>query len=201
MMSRVFRTSVVCLIVVFSFSAFAQLKIAAVNVSLAIFNTDEGKAIQEQWIEEYKPEIDRVASLQEEIADLSEKYRTDVDILTELERATLELEIESKNTILQNLRQQIDTGRATKAELYIREKAPLFQTVLNDLIAIEGYDAVFRLDIQEQSFLHLNQKHIITAKITEMINESLEEKDELPDELTDEPTEDEESAESSEGGE
>lgn len=201
MISRIFRIGVVCFIITFGISAFAQLKIAAVSATTAIFGTEEGEAKQEEWQEAAQPEIDLLNKLQEEVNAMSERYRKDVDILTENEKAALELEIESKTTRAQNLQQQLSNDQSTKAQLYYREQLPLFQTVMNDLIAIEGYDAVFSLDTQVPVFLHLNQKHIITAKVIEKLNERMKEGDELPEELTDEPTEQEESDESTEGGE
>lgn len=201
MISRIFRVGVVCFVIAFGISAFAQLKIAAVSATTAIFGTEEGEAKQAEWEKEAQPEIDLLNKLQDEVNALSERYRKDVDILTENEKTALELEIESKSNRHTNLRQQLSNDQSTKAQLYYREQLPLFQTVMNDLIAIEGYDAVFSLDTQVPVFLHLNQKHIITAKVIEKLNERMKENDELPDELTEEPTEQEESDESTEGGE
>ncbi|MYD46837.1 MAG: OmpH family outer membrane protein [Gammaproteobacteria bacterium] len=201
MMSRIIRTSVVCVLVTFGISAFAQLKIAALSATTAILETEDGKAKQEEWQKEYQPEIDRLRALQEEINGLSERYRTDIDIMTETEKTALELDINSKSTRLTNGEQQLNSDRASKVQLYIREQAPLFQAVLTDLIAVEGYDAIFRLDTQEPIFLHLNEKHNITKKVIEKLNERMEE--ELPEELTENENESEEgdADESSEGGE
>ena len=204
MMSRFFRNCVVCFVITFSLSAFAQIKIAAVSVTDAIFGTEEGTAVQETWLEEYQPEIDRLSKLQDEIRALNERYRTDVDILTVNEKTALELDIDSKTKRFQNGQEQLNTDRTTKAQLYFQQQFPLFETVLNDIIEIEGYDAVFRLDNNVQVFLHLNSKHIITAKVIEELNERMEQG--LPEELTDveesdEDTEEGSTDESAEGGE
>ena len=83
----------------------------------------------------------------------------------------------------------------------MQEQAPLFQAVMTDIIAVEGYDAIYRLDLQEQIFLHLNDKHNITPKVIEKLNERMEEG--LPEELTDteEDSEAGDADETSEGGE
>ncbi len=201
MISRIFRISVVCLLVTFGVSAFAQLKIAAIHVTAAILGTEDGKAKQEEWQKEYQPEIDRLKALQDEITILSAKYRTDIDIMSDIEKTALELDINSKSTRLQNGEQQLNSDQSAKLQLYLQEQAPLFQAVMTDIIAVEGYDAIFRLDLQEQIFLHLNDKHNITPKVIEKLNERMEQG--LPEELTE--TEDDSEAddvdETSEGGE
>ena len=201
MISRIFRIGVACFLITFGISAFAQLKIAAIHVTAAILGTEDGKAKQEEWQKEYQPEIDRLEALRDEINALSARYRTDLDIMSDIEKAALEFNINSKSTSLSNGEQQLNSDQAAKLQLYLQEQAPLFQAVMTDIIAVEGYDAIFRLDLQEQIFLHLNDKHNITAKVIEKLNERMEEG--LPEELTE--TEDESEAddadETSEGGE
>ena len=201
MISRIFRISVVCLLVTFGVSAFAQLKIAAIHVTAAILGTEHGKAKQEEWQKEYQPEIDRLRALQDEINLLSAKYRTDIDIMSDIEKTALELDINSKSRRLESGEQQLNSDQAGNLELYLREQAPLFQAVMTDIIAVEGYDAIYRLDLQEQIFLHLNDKHNITPKVIEKLNERMEQG--LPEELTE--SEDDSEAddvdETSEGGE
>lgn len=201
MMSRIFRISVVCFLVTFGISAFAQLKIAAVSATAAILGTEDGKAKQEEWQKEYQPEFDRLKALRDEITVLSDRYRKDIDIMSDNEKTALELDIESKTQRLRNGEQQLNADQSSKLQLYLQEQASLFQAVMTDLIAVEGYDAIFRLDIQEPIFLHLNAKHNITAKVIEKLNERMEEG--LPEELTE--TEDDTEAgdadDSAEGGE
>lgn len=200
-MSRIFRLSVVCFLAVFSISAFAQIKIAAVSATAAILGTEDGKAKQEQWQQEYQPEFDRLKALRDEITTLSDRYRKDIDIMSENEKTALELDINSKTTRLQNGEQQLNADQTSKLQLYLQEQSSLFQAVMTDLIAVEGYDAIFRLDTQEPIFLHLNAKHNITAKVIEKLNERMEEG--LPEELTEteEDSETGDADESAEGGE
>lgn len=201
MMSRIFRISVVCFLVAFGISAFAQLKIAAVSATAAILGTEDGKAKQEEWQKEYQPEFDRLKALRDEITVLSDRYRKDIDIMSENEKTALELDVESKTQRLRNGEQQLNADQSSKLQLYLQEQASLFQAVMTDLIAVEGYDAIFRLDTQEPMFLHLNAKHNITAKVIEKLNERMEAG--LPEELTETEDESEESDadESTEGGE
>ena len=201
MISRIFRISVVCLLVTFGVSAFAQLKIAAIHVTAAILGTEDGKAKQEEWQKEYQPEIDRLRALQDEITILSAKYRTDIDIMSDIEKTALELDINSKSRRLENGETQLNSDQAAKLQLYLQEQAPLFQAVMTDIIAVEGYDAIYRLDLQEQIFLHLNDKHNITPKVIEKLNERMEQG--LPEELTEseDDSEVDDADETSEGGE
>ncbi len=201
MFSRIFRIGVACFLITFGISAFAQLKIAAIHVTAAILGTEDGKAKQEEWQKEFQPEIDRLKALQDEINLLSARYRTDLDIMSDIEKTALELDINSKSTRLQSGEQQLNSDQAGKLQLYLQEQAPLFQAVMTDIIAVEGYDAIYRLDLQEQIFLHLNDKHNITPKVIEKLNERMEEG--LPEELTDteEDSEAGDADETSEGGE
>ena len=199
MISRMFRIGLIGLTIAFGLSAFGQLKIAAVSVTGAIFGTENGAAMQEEWKIEFQPEVDKLTELDQEVKSLSERYRRDVDILTETEKATLEFDITTKSNELQNRQEQLNTVQTNKAQLYLQEKFPIFEAVLNDLISVEGYDAVFRLDNQVHNFLYLNPKHVITAKVIEKLNERMDE--ELPDELTGEPDEEVESVDETEGGE
>ena len=199
MLSRIVRISFVCLVMTFGLSAFAQLKIAVVDPQVAIFETEDGKAVRESWEVEDQPEVDRLNGLQEQIGALQDKMRTDGDILSSEELTDLNEEIQAKNENYQTGLQLFQTSWTRRLNSFMRDVRPRFNAVLQDLIEIEGYDMVFSYDPRSTNILYMNQKHDITRKMTEMLNERAEE--ELPAELTEDDETEGESDESTEGGE
>lgn len=204
MISRIFRISVVCLVMTFGLSAFAQLKIAVVDPQIAIFETKDGSTQRDAWEVADQPEVDRLNGLQTQIGELQNKLRTDGDILSTEELQDLNDEVEDKTQNYQSGLQLFQTSWTRRLNAFMRDFRPRFNAVLQDLIEIEGYDMVFSYDPRSTNILYMNQKHDITRKMTELLNERAD--DELPDELTeadesDEPEGAGETEESTEGGE
>lgn len=204
MMSRIFRISIVCLVLTFGLSALAQFKVALIDPQLAIFETEDGKAEREAWDVADKPEVDRLNALQDDINSLQERLRTDGDILSSEELQDLNDEIELKSNSYQSGLQLFQQSWTRRLNAFVRDFRPRFNAVLEDLIAIEGYDMVFSYNPQNTNILYTNPKHDVTRKVTEMLNERTDE--ELPEELTgsgesDETGDEQDSDDSAEGGE
>ena len=138
MISRIFRIGAVCLVVTFGLSAVAQFKVAVVNPQTAIFETEVGKEVRDEWDTADKPEVDRLNAIEEEVLTLQERLRTDGDILSTVEAQDLNDQIQGKTELYQSGLQVFQQAWTRRHNAFMRDYRPRFNAVLQDLIEIEG---------------------------------------------------------------
>lgn len=150
-------------------NSYGQLKIAVVNATQAIFESEEAQEEMTVTQAELKPEQERLQGLQEEITELTDRLQTDAEIMSDLEKSELQNEIDDKkldlNFNVERFQRRIDDER----NKILQQLGPKFNAVLGDLIDIEGYDLV--VNFNPQIHLYVNPKHDITRKVTEMLND------------------------------
>lgn len=150
-------------------SAFAaDLNIAFLDVERAILGTEEAKRFNEALEKELRADIETVKKLNKQVQELEEKLIKDEDILSETERRRMLSDMRAKRLQREGqarLLQQVQQARQTAL---FERVAPDLQAIMDDLIAIENYDAVLRKDEQA---LYVNPVHDITRKVTERLND------------------------------
>ena len=69
--------------------ALADMKIAVVNVQQAAFETIQGKELEKRRQAELKPEVERLKALEGDIQKLQQKFNSDKDVLSDVEKAKM----------------------------------------------------------------------------------------------------------------
>lgn len=169
-------------------STYGQLKIAVVNATAAVFESEEAQEEMSVIEAELKPEQERLQSLQEEIGQLEGRAQTDAEIMSDLEKTELSNEIEDKRLELNFDVERFQRRVNDERNKIMNQLGPKFNAVLQDLIDIEGYDLVFNWN--PQVTLYVNTKHDITRKVTEMLNDRRDEP--VPDPTAEVPADGEE---------
>lgn len=150
-------------------SAFAEMKVASLDVLRAISDSEEAKTLFTTVQQELQSDQDALTALQVEIASLRERLTKDSEILSDSERRRLVNDIESKQADLQFQANKLRKEFNDRQQEIISQIVPKLDAVLKDLVEIEGYD--FILNKNQQTVLYVNTKHDITRKVTEKLNE------------------------------
>ena len=78
-------------------SAFAEVKIAVVDVQGAILQSEEAKRLMQQIQGEFKSEEDEIRQIQSDAAAMLERLQKDAEVMSDAEKRRLQQQIESKN--------------------------------------------------------------------------------------------------------
>ncbi len=149
--------------------AFAEIKVASLDVLRAISDSEEAKTLFTTVQQDLQGDQDGLTTLQGEITTLREKLTKDSEILSDTEQRRLVNDIESKQADLQFQANKLRKEFNDRQQEIVSQIVPKLDAVLKDLVEIEGYD--FILNKNQQTVLYVNTKHDITRKVTEKLNE------------------------------
>lgn len=174
MLKNVYQLYLVsALVFLLSPSAFAaDLNIAFLNDQNAILASNRAKDFEEELRQELEIELNSVKLLREDLTELQEELKRDDAILSESERQRLQSTIRSKGVRFEAQARALQQIQQERLEGLLEEMRPAVTSVVNDLIAVEGYDAILR--INPQNTLYVNPIRDITRKVTSKLNEKLQ---------------------------
>jgi len=147
-------------------SAFAEMKIAVVNVQRAIGESNEAKAMIAKLETDVAADNEAVKKLNAEITQMQEKFVKDGDVMSDAEKRKMQKELEDKNTEYQFLASKLQKLVNERQQEILGQMAPKLDAVLKDIIAKQLYDLV----IHRQNVLYIDPKYDITAQVTEQLN-------------------------------
>jgi outer membrane protein len=147
-------------------SAFAEMKIAVVNVQRAIGESNEAKAMIAKLETDVTADNEAVKKLNSEITQMQEKFVKDGEVMSDAEKRRIQKELEDKNTEYQFLANKLQKVVNERQQEILGQMAPKLDAVLKDIIAKQTYDLV----IHRQNVLYVDPKYDITAQVTEQLN-------------------------------
>lgn len=153
--------------------AAAELKIAVLDTQRALVSTEEAQTLLEQAQNELQKEEAELNALAEEIRALQEQMETDGEIMSPGEQRRIAKESEDKQIDFQYMRNKLQKQLNDKQQELLQVMAPKLNAVLEDLIALEGYDLI----MERGNLRYVNPKHDITRRVTEKLNEKREKTD------------------------
>ena len=152
----------------FGASAYAEMKVAVVDVESAIMASEEAKRLRAQIREEFKSDQERVRDILSEGAALIERAQKDAEVMSDAEKRKLQQQIDGKNNDLvyhrQKLQKALEDRQAELFEGLLNEKV---QRAIEALVLDEDYDIV----IPRQAALYVGDLYDVTRKVTERLNE------------------------------
>ena len=166
---RGFAMALVPVLALSAGGAVAEIKVASLDVLLAISNSEEAQSLFTVVQQDLQADQDALTALQAEITALRDKLAKDSEILSDAEQRRLVNDIESKQADLQFQAQKLRKEFNDRQQEIVSQIVPKLDAVLKDLVEIEGYD--FILNKNQQTVLYVNTKHDITRKVTEKLNE------------------------------
>ena len=172
-----------CLAVVpllLSTTALGEMKIAWLSPSQALVDSDEANVWREAIETQFEPDQDEIKRLQDETAKLRQQLSKDAEVMADSERVSIAEQIKNLELDLDYKIKKLQEALQAKQREFQEALQPKLRAVIDDLIQIEGYDAIIDLDVipntnGRTSTIYVNPKHDITRKITELLNEKSEE--------------------------
>ena len=147
--------------------AFAEVKIAVVDVQRAILNSEEAKRLLVQIQEEFRTDENKISAIQANAAALLERLQKDADVMSEDEKRRIQQEIESYNNDFVYERQKLQKAINTRqTELFSGTEAKI-QRAIEDLVLKNDYDMI----LPRGAALYVGDLYDITRKVTEKLNE------------------------------
>ena len=150
-------------------AAFAQGKIAVVNLQEAILQSDQAQArlneVRNQ--EDYKADKDEFDRLQEELDQLVKDFQKDAAVMSQEQQLSARKRLASKQADLEHVTGKLQQAEQAAGQALLQQLSPAVQEVLRDLIATEGIGLL----LQRQSVIHADPGYSITAKVTDKLNQ------------------------------
>lgn len=149
-----------------STTAWAEVKIAIVDVQKAILSSEQARGYMEQIQKEFKDDEDEIRNLQTDAAALLERLQKDGEVMSDIEKRKLQRQIEDKNDyfvfLRKKLQKQID-DRQQELFAGIDQKV---QKAIEELVLSDDFDII----IPRHAALYVADLYDITRKVTEKLN-------------------------------
>ena len=156
-----------CLLVITSFSAFAETKIAVVDVPRAVLQSETGKRGLASIQADFKAEEEALQALQKEATELLQKLKKDTEFMSDQEFNALLQQIQAKNQEFIGRGQNLQRAVEERRERLITALNPQVRDALEALVKKEDYDLI----VPKAIALYSGELYDITAKLTEKLNE------------------------------
>lgn len=168
-MSRLLKAA----LLVWAFSmpalAWAEAKIAVVDVQGAILNTDlaQQRISEVRDQEDYKKNRAEYERLQAEGEALLKTYKKDAAIMSAEQKTASQQKLTSMQEDLDHVTGKLQQAEQIAGQALLQEMAPKVQEVLREIIEADGIDLL----LQRQAVIHAEPAYSITAKVTEKLNQ------------------------------
>ena len=147
-------------------TAWAEVKIAVVDVQRSILNSEQAKVYMAQIQDEFKPEQDEIRSLQSAAAALLERLQKDGEVMSDPEKRKLQTQIERKNEDFVYLRQKLQKQIEDRQQELFAGIDQKVQKAIEELVLSDDYDVI----LPRQAALYVADLYDITRKVTEKLN-------------------------------
>lgn len=147
-------------------SAFAELKVAVVDMQRAILSSEEARGYMAQIQEEFSDEEKEMRELQSDVAAMQERLQKDGEIMSDSERRRLQQDIESKTNDFVYLRQKVQRQVEDRQQELFAGMDSRVQRAMEQLVKAEDYDLV----LNRQAILYAGELYDATRKVTERLN-------------------------------
>ncbi len=149
-----------------STSAWAEVKIAVVDVQKAILNSEQAKIYMQQIQKEFQTEEDEIRDLQSDAAKLLERLQKDGEVMSDAEKGKLQGEIQDKNNDFVYLRKKLQKRIDTRQQELFAGVDQKVQKAIEELVLSDDFDLI----IPRQAALYVGELYDITRKVTEKLN-------------------------------
>jgi outer membrane protein len=163
------KVALSCVVLALPSFAWAQGKIAVVNVQEAIMQTDyaQKRITDVRNQEDYKSDKAEYDRLKDEFDQLVRKLQTDMAVMSQEQQKTARQKLATKQGDLEHVTGKLQQAEQSAGQTILQEMSPKVQEVLRELIATEGIGLL----LQRNSVIHADAGYSITAKVTDKLNQ------------------------------
>lgn len=149
--------------------AWAQGKIAVVNLQEAIMQSDvaQKRLGEVRNGEDYKSDKAEFDRLKGEFDELVKDFQKDAAAMSQEQQVAARQKLASKQADLEHVTGKLQQAEQLAGQTLLQEMSPKVQDVLRDLIATEGIGLL----LQRASVIHADAGYSITAKVTDKLNQ------------------------------
>lgn len=143
------------------------MKIAVLDLSAALFNSDRAKQIDAQINSETAEDQQKVRTLEGEANALQEKLTKDAAVMSDAEKRRVNEQLQELGVQYQFLVQKMETLFQERREEFQNTYAPNLIQAISAVVEEGKYDMVLRAEV----VLHHASVYDITARVTEKLNQ------------------------------
>lgn len=149
--------------------AFAQGKIAVVDVRTAILMTDyaQQRMADVRAEEDYKADKEEFDQLKEEGEALLKKFQKDAAVMSQEQQLSAQKKLASKQADLDHVMGKLRQAEQATGQAVLQEMAPKVEEVLKEIIAQDGIGLL----LNKSAVIHEDAGYSITAKVTDKLNQ------------------------------
>lgn len=148
--------------------AQAPMKVAVLDMTAALFNSDVANQVDQQVRAETSDDEQKVRGLAEEATKLQQRLQNDGSTMSDEERRKIAEQIEEIGVQYQFLVQKIQNIVQERRQQFQQTYAPNLIQAITTVVEEGGYDLVLR----SEAALHFRTEYDITARVTEKLNAS-----------------------------
>lgn len=169
-MSKLRQSALILIALLLPSLAFAQGKIAVLDVQAAILNTD---AAQKQFKDlraqpAYDANFKELEKLKKEYEDLVKQVQKDIAVMSAEQKEAQRKKIEDKRGDLEHIARKLQASEQELAQSVMQQMGPKLQTVVTGLIKSESIGLL----LDRKAVMHADLSYNITAKVTEQLNKA-----------------------------
>lgn len=172
-MSNVLKAVLISAALLLPSMAWAQGKIAVVNLEQAILQTDHAqkRLNTERNSDAYKSDKAEFDRLKEELDKMVQEFQKDVAVMSQDQQLSARRSLASKQADLEHVAGKLQQTEQEVGQALLQEMSPKVQEVLQELITTEGIGLL----LQRSSVIHADAGYSITAKVTDKLNQAFTE--------------------------
>ena len=164
-MRHLFATAALTVAALSTSAAYAN-NVAVADSQAAIFNSKYAKQTVASLNTSLKPQRDRIESLQQELASIETRFKTDAKVLKEDQVRALQAQAQSKineyNSTAEGLQKRVDETQATMYKTLL----PKLEKIIEDIRKEGNYDII----IEKKNVIWSSPAVDITSKITQRLD-------------------------------
>ncbi len=165
-MSSKIRVLAFFLCLLLSAGAYAEIKIAVLNVQRAVAESTEAQDELAKIQEELTATQAEIQRMNAEMVALQERLVRDGDVMSSTDARRLQRELEDKQMDYEFRVNRFQKEVNDRQQEVINMMMPKIDAALGDLIEQEGYDLI----LHRQNVLYVDGAHDITSRVAERLN-------------------------------
>lgn len=165
-MRKFIRVAVMSVMVLASFPAAAEMKIAVLDYQMALVESDAAKRYSADAEKKYGTQVQRLRNLESDAKRLQERMQSEGAKLDQTEKEKLDLEFRQKAREFQTLSRELNEQRAKDERQVVENLRPKLEEAVKTVIQAGNYDLV----IDRSAVVDVKPEFDITRQVIERLN-------------------------------
>lgn len=165
-MRKIIGVAMMSVLVLASFPAAAQMKIAVLDYQMALLESDAAKKYSVDAEKKFGTQLQRLRNLEAEAKRLQERMQRDGEKLGQTELEKLELEFRQKAREFQAQSKELNEAKAGSDREMLETLKPRLDQAVEGAIQAGGYDLV----LDRSAVVDVKAEYDITRQVIERLN-------------------------------